>query len=85
MLLLVIQAGWLYQDRRPGREPRGKPAGGHHTLVVAEGAGEAVTPRAVVRAAKDHVLGLSCARSRPLGPSGAVGQVGPEIREVAVG
>lgn len=67
MIYQVIQAGWVYEIEAPlGCCVEGPLEGEPYLRVGGNGVSGTVsflTPRAVVRAAKDHLLGLNCTRS----------------------
>lgn len=85
MTYQVIEAGWVFEVEAPDHCRIERKANGKPVLVVPAGDQfETLEPHAVVRAAKDNLLGLTCNRSwrvdtggRPLDPSLA-------IREFAV-
>jgi hypothetical protein len=68
MLFQVTQAGWVYEIEAPaGSHLMSQDPADTRLLVQSETAEapEVVlsSPRALVRAAKDHMLGLSCLRA----------------------
>jgi hypothetical protein len=86
MIFQVIEAGWVFEVDAPDDCRIERTAAGKTVLAVNVGETlEYFEPHAVVRAAKDNLLGLSCSRSwridgasRPIDPAQA-------IRELAVG
>lgn len=85
MFYQVIEAGWVFEIETPEHCRIERSAQGKPVLAVAVGdALECFEPHAVVRAAKDNLLGLSCRRSwRFDGRSYALDPV-LAIREIAV-
>jgi hypothetical protein len=67
MLCRVLHAGWWYELEVPP-ESRLVLGGAEPLLVIGHEPGTVVgmAPRALVRAAKDHLLGLACCRSGPI-------------------
>ncbi len=67
MIYQVIQAGWVYEIEAPLGCCVEGPRGGEPYLRIGgdgvSGTTSLLTPRAIVRAAKDHLLGLNCTRS----------------------
>lgn len=67
MIYQVIQAGWVYEIEAPGGCQVEDRAGDEPCLRVGSEAGSEpdslLTPRAMVRAAKDHLHGLNCTRA----------------------
>ncbi|MFO0952656.1 MAG: hypothetical protein U0835_16220 [Isosphaeraceae bacterium] len=62
MVYQVIDSGWLYEVDSEGHcHVEGDGQGG--LVLVVEDDGERLAPRALVRAAKDRLLGLTCGRS----------------------
>lgn len=82
MLYQVIQSGWTHEIEAPSgcRVLETRP--GHQALLIpgglAGGDDEYLEPRVVVRAAKDHLFGLSRLRSRKV----ADGESLPSIIEL---
>jgi hypothetical protein len=70
----VVHAGRLYEIEAPtGSRIEGRE-GDLRLLVPTEAgsiAGPELAPRALIRAAKDHLYGLECVRSIPLEPQAA--------------
>jgi hypothetical protein len=86
MVYQVIEAGWVFEIETPEHCQIERSAQGKPVLAVAVGdAMEYFEPHAVVRAAKDNLLGLSCSRSWRI--DGRFHTLDPAlaIREIAVG
>jgi hypothetical protein len=86
MVYQVIQAGWVYEIEAPGGwrlEGSNGDACLRYDPAPASSTSHLLVPRAVVRAAKDHLYGMSCSRAWPVGadhgsqiPASAILEVG---------
>jgi hypothetical protein len=85
MIYQVIEAGWVFEIEAPERCRIERSAQGKPVLAVAvNGTSEYLEPHAVVRAAKDNLLGLTCSRSWRMDRAPVTLDPMMAIREVAL-
>lgn len=83
MLYQIIEAGWVYEIETPGPCRIARDGDGRAVLLVpGESEDETLEPHAVVRAAKDRLLGLSCSRSWRIDPAATPLDPALVIREI---
>jgi hypothetical protein len=85
MIYQVIEAGWMFEIEAPEHSRIERSAQGKAVLAVAvNGTWEYLEPHAVVRAAKDSLLGLSCSRSWRIDRAASPLDPALTIREIAM-